>query len=616
MPNAAQVKFKVTNLTQTISTPLQGISFVLGKAMAGPFADPSEVINSWSRFMAVYGGLSPDTDAPFLVKRLLDKGGSVRFSRVGHYTDISNKSSLDAIKASQQTLTILAFSGPLVTGNTVSLEINDDEIGPINFNESHNQTISDLVEALEGHESIASVTLVGTGDILQLVLKPVLGSTITPTELELTGPGEETFTAEQITKVVNYEGEELFELVPKYEGSSFNGLQVTLSAGTNGQPGYFNISVSSPTDPTINEFYQNLFITGKPEAGNSNYLKDLVESSQYIDVIYLDHSSNTADSHPINMVFSFEGGTNGTTPTDLDYIGDSGSKVGLHAFDEYNDSMQLVVMDNNSDDVHIAASSYVNGRKDLTYLLELPTNLKTKASIIAKRASLNIDSKFTYIFGGGLKLRDPLTGMLKEYKATPDVLANIAITDRDFGEWFSFAGHQRGNISGALGVVNNFGSPANFKDLNDLANRQINMVINRDNSIKLWGNHSAQYKYDQESQFSIVRLIIFLQKSLRPTLETFLEEPNDIPTWKRIYFTVKPFLDSLLTRRALFSYQWQGDQDATSLNNLQINNPTDVSNGKYKVNLLIKAIPSIQEISVNIILSPAGIEFETVSELL
>ena len=37
--------------------------------------------------------------------------------------------------------------------------------------------------------------------------------------------------------------------------------------------------------------------------------------------------------------------------------------------------------------------------------------------------------------------------------------------------------------------------------------------------------------------------------------------------------------------------------------------------GKYKVNLMVKATPSIQEINVNIILAPTGVEFEVDSEL-
>lgn len=74
MSGAAKVNFTVTNLTQTVGTPLQGISFVQGRSIRGPFSSPDEVINSWPQFVAKHGGLSSVSDAPLICKRLLEKG--------------------------------------------------------------------------------------------------------------------------------------------------------------------------------------------------------------------------------------------------------------------------------------------------------------------------------------------------------------------------------------------------------------------------------------------------------------------------------------------------------------------------------------------------------------
>ena len=142
------------------------------------------------------------------------------------------------------------------------------------------------------------------------------------------------------------------------------------------------------------------------------------------------------------------------------------------------------------------------------------------------------------------------------------------------------------------------------------------MVTVRNARTVLWGNFTSQLKNDQEKFLNIERLILFLQKSLKPTLETFIEEPNDTVTFRRIYYAVRPFLTEMVDKRALYSYEWQGDQDAASLEDLQVNNPTDVGNGKYLINLLIKPIPSLQEISVNIVLTPAGASFDTAASLI
>ena len=63
-------------------------------------------------------------------------------------------------------------------------------------------------------------------------------------------------------------------------------------------------------------------------------------------------------------------------------------------------------------------------------------------------------------------------------------------------------------------------------------------------------------------------------------------------------------LDDLTSpsKRAIYRYDYQGDQDANSLDDLQINDPIDVQNGKYKINLKIWPIPSMQELNFNLML--------------
>ena len=516
MTNAAQVKFKTDNLTQVVKSPASGITFVLGQSEKGPFAKPDSIINTWPQFIEEYGGLMGTSIAPLLVKRMLEKGAPIRFSRVGHYTDVTDSSTLVATKA----------------------VASDDVVDGLN---------------------------------------------------------------------------ELFELVPKNPGAWGNGLNVFITVGSNGGAEYFNISITHDTDTTVNEVYKNLIIDGAPSAANSNYLSDIVNYSKYFDVVYKDLSASAIDAPfiPAPIAITFSTGTDATGVVATDYIGDSSSLTGFHAFDNYDDAMQIIVADSIEDTVHQAGAAYATLRKDIFYFLHLSNLITDKTSIIAKRDALLLDTKFAAIFGGGLTVLNPTNNQKISIEAITDICALASNSDTEFGEWYSFAGPNRGVIDNALGVINNFGSPARALDLNDLANRQVNMIINRNNGIKLWGNFTAQLKTDQESQLSIARLVVFLQKSLKPLLEGYLEEPNDIPTWKRIYYTVRPFLDTMVTKRALFSYLWQGDQDAASLNNLTINNATDVGQGKYKIKFSIKPIASIQEISVTITLVDGSVSFET-----
>lgn len=612
MSGAAKVNINVTNLTQSVVPPTNGVVFLQGRSIRGPFAKPDEVINSWNRFVQLYGGLSTTTDAPLIAKRILDKGGSIRFSRVGHYNDITDAESLDAEKATIPDIMGITLDGPLLPGNNLALLIGSNNYQKV-YNGSSDQTLIELVQELNAFDEIENAFVVGEEDIRSIVYIPTTGSTIGP--LDITGGAEQPdYSDYQNKALMSLGGEPIFALQAKNPGLDGNNIKVIIDEASNGDINYFNLRVENVIDPTLNELYQNLTIVGAPTENEANYLLEVTNKSKLVDVVYYDVSHMVEPIRPINIELRFTDGSDGSEPIDTDYIGDSNSRTGFHAFSEYDDSYYLATADNSEDAVIVAGVEYTTNRKDLIYITEIPNDYKSVSDIIGFKEGLLLDSQYAYIFGGGLKLTNPFTGQPKEAQGLGDVLALAVQSDINYGPWYSFAGPNRGLITGALGVINNYGSSAYHKELDQLANRRINMIINRNNSIKLWGNFTARLKEDQERFLNIVKLVIYLKKSLGPVLETFLEEPNDIPTWRRIYYTVKPFMDSLVTKRAIYSYEWQGDQFVNSMNDLKINDASDVSEGKYRILLPIQAIPSLQEINLGIILTKAGVTFEVIQE--
>lgn len=618
MSNASQVKFKTENFTQTVGLPLDGISFVLGKSVRGPFADPKDIINSWPKFVEIYGGLSDVSDAPLLARRILEKGGSLRFSRVGHYTNPADASTLDAIKGTPSPVILYEIDGPFVTGNLIDLTINGDSIPTVSFVTDSDTTFNNLAIAVKALPAVKDAIIIeeAVGVNTMMFIVPEVGVTMILTASTITGGTTQPLdTQSNITTIVDSNGNNLFSLALKNPGEDGNNINVSITAASNGSPNYFKLTISHITENT-SEVYDNLTITGLKTAAESTYLKSVVEGSSIVDVVYNNHTAFSGQLVPlIGLSYSYIGGDDGGVIADADYIGDSAARNGLHAFDDYDDALEMVALDNDSDAVNIAGASYAANRGDLIYMVHLPIALKSKTALIAKRDSLNINTKYAYIVSGGIRIFDPITGKQVGKSEMGDVIAIASRSAQENGAWFSFAGLRRGLINGVLGVVNNFGTPAVFSDLNDLANKQINMVITKNNQSVLWGNHSAQLANDQEKFINVVRLVIFMKKALKPTLESFLEEPNDIATWKRIFYTVRPFLESLVDRRAIFSYEWVGDQDASDFNSLQVNNAADVSDGKYKVKLVIGAIPGLNEIEVSILLTRAGVSFSEVSDL-
>ena len=99
---------------------------------------------------------------------------------------------------------------------------------------------------------------------------------------------------------------------------------------------------------------------------------------------------------------------------------------------------------------------------------------------------------------------------------------------------------------------------------------------------------------------------MYIKKQIRPILESYIEEPNMWNSWKRIYLEAKPIMDGLVTDDAITEYTWEGDQDATSWDELTVNNEADARNGKYKLNIKVKDVATMQDIQVNLVYDQAS----------
>ena len=612
MANTPQTNFQITNeLTPTTSAG-ELVHFVAGKTTRGSMNTPDKVIKSWPEFVKNYGGYRNDTQFPLLCKRILDRGSSLRVSRLQHYTDITDVDSGTAAEAVLGTHKYkMAFSAASTIGNTFSVTISG-VVKQYTVSEAHNSFLNNIRAILksdfpairradyETSPAGGSITLwFGDASILDI-------ASFTGTSAPTTTVTDESASN---SKFLDADDAPLFNFVAKYPGADHNNVSVEVLAASNGDTNSFDLRVVHVTDSYMNEYYANLKIVGNPTSANSDYLDVVLNNSLLVTPEYSNLSGLTGQIVPVKNVLTFENGDDGDTIEVTDYIGDPTSKTGLYSFDEYDDGYTISAPESSNVLLHMAGSSYVLNRKDLIYGGHISNDLLTATAIRNFRNSTNIDNKLVFFTAGGTKVLDPLSGAQVYVSELADTLGNMSYTFNNFKPWFSAFGMQRGLVPNAIGVKNNFGTPGAFSDLNLLSNAGINMLIRRDNKILMQNNITARKIEDAEQQLSVIMLELYLVKQLKPKLDNFLDEPNDIPTWKKMFYTVKPFLDSLLTERALFSYTWEGDQDANNLSQLQINNSVDVLAGKYKIKFSITPIPALREINVEIVLTSAGYEF-------
>lgn len=497
MPDASRVRFNVKNFTTGISTPSPGIVYLMGVTKRGPLLQPELfVINSWSQYERIFGGLMETSDFPLLCKRALSYGAKLRICRV-------DAAATAAVKAASRNVP------------------NADGV-PVN----------------------------------------------------------------------------LFSLRPKYHGADYNNFTIQILAASNGNANYWDMRIVHSLESSLNETYINIpaFIAG--DANAQTCLDEVKSMSQNFDFTYLDVSTATLLVPAVAAAASFTGGVDPTGFVASDYSG------AMDEFDDVDDGMIMAVPEQDDDGINAAGITYASAREDLVFFAHLPNPITTATALITERETVGNDSKYGAFFGGGLRIRDERTLEEKPISEMGDVVGLHALIQNDYGAWFSAANSSKANVPDAVGVVNNFGTPAGFSNLNALANAQINMMVVKNGVTHISGNFSGQLVNNQEKFLSVTFLVIWLKAVIGPILELYLEEPNDLITFSRIYNHLKPFLDRLTSPsyRALYKYEYYGDQDANTIDDLQVNDVIDVQNGKYTIKLKIWPIPSLQELTFNLML--------------
>lgn len=616
MPDAS--KTDLNEIDQTFSpadVPL-AISALAGVFKRGPINDPSTIISSWTQFSKLFGGLVQGVDDTMIAKRAIERGSQLRVINIRHYTDPSQKNTLTATKSTPATGKTVSLASVLIAANLITVTINTIPVAQV-FTGTSENTWALLVAKIKQTGAlggiVSKVAYLGNN---KLIITPQTGIILVVTAVVTLGASQAAATVAAVSTILNSTGTVVFTLTPKFEGTDYDNLQYDILSASNGNANYFDLVIEHLLEPSLNETYKNILIVGVPNAANSNYLQDVVNGSQLVDVTYGDLSALAAPVRPVNTFIKLDNGDDGDATVDTDFIGDSSAKTGFFALDPYDDMLQFGCANSNSVAVIQAGFNYAANRQDLRFFAHIDNSFLTEAQVAAFRDSTLVDTSYGGFFAGGIIITDPFTLGKRSISEIGDALGAAAYSSAKFGPWFSFAGPRRGTITNALGVVNNFGLDSNYAGRNLLANHQVNLAINKNGKAQFSGNFTAQLQSSTLSFMNVRGMLLYLKKVLGPIYNSYIEEPNDPITWLAIYQEVKPELVKLQTKRAIVSgksgWSYQGDQFITDVSKAVINNPADIQAGKYVVNLFIKDIVSLQLIGVNIILTDSGVSFEDV----
>lgn len=580
MPTSPHVDFKFKNNNVLQTTPMLGVSCVLARTTKGPYNDPSEIISTFSQFQRIYGSEIVPDGSVSNIEKALTGGSKLRVIRV-----LGKGATQGTVAATAASKTKAAAKSE--EEGIVPASATPDPATPA---------------------ALITITSSGTTYSLGLVTKGY-GDPIGSTDSFQVGFYKQANTL--YYKIYSGNGQVLEQgpVITYKTADKINDTSVD----------YLALSAFAKNS----EYIKPVVVAGSSFENLIKWLTDNVDGTKNAITLTVDGAAPTEDEKKFTGTI----GSAGSTPTAEEWV------ASLDFVKDYTDFYQLFIshisqhltanaLTANADvlKVYKAAADMAKELMEWVLYIEVPKHLTHytqvrdyKAQVTWVQTCLGAvgNSKYIAYFGGGLKYYDE-NGNLQD----SDVVGTIAglgdASATQYGPWKSFAGMNRGVIGDAVGpVCPNYGSPSRYSELNTLAQNYINEIVIKDTpdagkQTMLWHCFSSQVKQDSERFLSIVRLNLYLKKFLRPVLNKYIEEPNVWSTWKRIWLEVKPTLDSLVDEDAMTEYTWMGDQDATSWDDLSVNNEADARQGKYRAILKYKDVVPMQEVTMEIVIDAAS----------
>ena len=556
MPNTPQVNIQFKNENPRASVPLTGVSHFVARTTKGKFNDPSELISSWAQFQRLFGEEVVPDGSISNIRKALEIGSKIRVSRVAGSTASYGYAGTDATVEEVTTHTVVTFEMVLTSAS------------------DSNSTVSFQFKLRTKEQGSAF-----DGSYDNLYLKFILDTNSPKHRIILRQSADPTAPATGAKDI------DFIAWNPTTKNIDYQTLLNFVNMAEN-----VDIEVVSFRGLTTYDIY--------------GVLTWMADNPEYL----------PADAFVTATVYSLPKGSDGGNSTAETW------QNAYKAIAEYTDAYCLYLSHVHQhlegyQTLYATIAGLVKAAAEEKLMVELPkptvgTSLATYLSALKTLVGAVGQSEFICYFGGGIKYYDDL-GVIRNC----DVLGSVAglhdVCAATHGPWYSPAGQNRGVIAEALGpVMQNLGTPNMKADLQAFADWYMNLFVIKDTQYQgkrtmLWHNFTSSPNNDSSRFISITNLNLYIKKTLRPILEGYLEEPNIFATWKNIFYAVKPILDDLVTRQAMSEYEWLGDQNAQSYADLQINTEADVRQGKYKAKLRYKDIVTLQDISLDVIISQA-----------
>ena len=639
-----RTEVNVEDLSVLLSGGIKGIAAILAETERGEFNKP-QLIRNWQEFRKYFGEVGSSwvtpnaTLSPFLVKRALEAGATLKVSRVEHYTDIEDNTTGTSVKGTATNSGVIftlaqfgEFSAKITialaaSGTNDMVDITIEIVGftkltkvyydvPLVISTALAATISEaLVHCLLPAGTISMVdSIVATGGYANGTAATF--DTFTWATLILTLDAATTVSHCYSVDTFDLVKGETYTFEYTVDSGAIAGYTVELVTAKDGTELVKSNSVSLTA--TSGKLY--LKVT---DDVTDAYLR--ISSTVASGAVVLSAIVLTKLKDSVEVAFS-SGSYASASLVNADFIGHADSETGIHSFGNETDIWRIAIPHKAIPEIDIALANYAALRKDMRAILRTPVGLNAEGirdyrNGVGIYSHVKINTHFASMFTGGLRIINPVTLLEEEIPEIQDILGLKAGRDNkdnyDYKPWFASAGPKY-PVQNVLGVVFNLNSPARTLDFDDVSNAGVNaVVVDPTYGVIPKDNRTLQVADTMLKHENVSELVVYMMRNIKALANSVQFDPNDVITWKTIWRKITPFLDGLVTGRAIqVGYLYQGDQDVDKIADATINEQEDIDAGGYVANIYFKPIAALKYIGIGLNLTSSSVNLVELAERL
>ena len=439
--------------------------------------------------------------------------------------------------------------------------------------------------------------------------------------------GDSVGSAGHKNKFLNWEYQDRFDDVP---GTS---EWASKQAGTNTNDEIHMVVVDSDgmisgTKGTVLETYGYVSVapSAKTVDGGINYFKTIVNNSSNY-VWFNDWDSSSAHGNNWGVDPTPNTATNYATGYSASADSNSVSLSGGQDHDALDAGDYMQAFDNFEDveeiDVQMLIAPGMSSQEDQVTVVNdlvgiagttrkdcLVVASPNRSAVVAQNDPVNQTlstcnrfsaSSYLAVDNNYLRIYDKYNDNYIYIPAASTTAGIMALTDFEYGPWWSPAGERRGEY---VGVTNLAYSPTKAQR-DELYKKGVNPIVQfPGRGTILFGDKTKLSRPSAFDRINVRRLFLAIEKSVAEAARNFLFEFNDEFTRSEFVAIVEPLLREIQARRGIQDFFVQCDE--------RNNTPEVIDRNEMIASIFIKPARSINFITINFVATRTGADFEEI----